>query len=283
MVRFDFPDIINEIVDSLKYDVHTLYDLSLVNRSWCTLVIPRLWANPFSYTSNAGGRSAEALVKVYLSCLPSYQKRSISKLIDIPERKVSIFNYPSYLKILPLDSITDTLSYVKNPGSDMKRIYVALLKLILQTSFGLKEARLFEEIPAEVIRYTDLPNSIRSISISTRIPSAKALVFISRQVHLEELLITSTTITKIECMTDDILKHKNTLKTLSICLAILPTENYHIIFSIASQMRRLEKLMIRAFFGITDWQMKQLSEGLKESMIYKSHTELSMTFIARGN
>ncbi|CAG8458908.1 2386_t:CDS:1 [Paraglomus occultum] len=282
MVQFDFPDIINEIVDSLNHNVHTLYDLSLVNRSWCTVVIPKLWANPFAYTSNAGGRSAEALVKVYLSCLPSYQKKSISKLIDIPERKLSTFNYPSYLKILPLNSITDTLLYVKT-GSDMKRIYVALLKLILQTSLGLKEARLFEYIPAEAIRYIDFPSSVRSISLATGIQNTKALVFLSKQVHLEELLISSTTLTKVECMADDILKHKNTLKKLSIRLAILPRNNYHVIFNIASQMKRLKKLIVGALFGITYWQIKQLEEGLKEVMIYKSHTELSVTFITRGN
>src|SRR5436309_3550496 len=91
-------------VDCLKLifielnDKNSLYSCLLVNRKWCSIVVPILWKRiPWCKSLRKGIGSKEKLFNTILTCLPSSSKQLLSdngiNLPSIVLSNTTLFNY----------------------------------------------------------------------------------------------------------------------------------------------------------------------------------------------
>ncbi|GBC06584.1 hypothetical protein RclHR1_06940001 [Rhizophagus clarus] len=103
------------IFDELLDDSNSLYSCLLVNREWCNLVVPILWAEyPHYYLRMKIAK--EKLSNVILSCLPTSSKQLLfDNNIKLPLTNLSIpltFNYVSFFKDLKVKTIYNIINLV---------------------------------------------------------------------------------------------------------------------------------------------------------------------------
>lgn len=98
-------DCLYEIFEHLKDeylegDVTSLHSCLLVNRLWCEVAVSILWRNIWSFKYDSS-----KLVGILIACLPNKSKDLLHKneiFIPTPTSKPPLFNYISFIKILPL-------------------------------------------------------------------------------------------------------------------------------------------------------------------------------------
>ncbi|KAF0501162.1 hypothetical protein F8M41_020127 [Gigaspora margarita] len=49
----DMAELMENILNNLNNECHSLYSCALVNRIWCKMTIPILWQNPFSFNRHS--------------------------------------------------------------------------------------------------------------------------------------------------------------------------------------------------------------------------------------
>src|ERR1043166_900643 len=97
----DLPEVSTYIIRNLHGDIGSLYSLVLVNRFWCRLAIPLLWENPFSIRCHENFSSH--FLDTYFLFLNDNDKSKMKEIISYvfdSNLKKTIFNYPSFIKIL---------------------------------------------------------------------------------------------------------------------------------------------------------------------------------------
>ncbi|CAG8604021.1 6140_t:CDS:1 [Paraglomus brasilianum] len=79
----------------------SLHSCLLVNRTWCAIVIPMCWSDPFSIIQSVYA------IDTYLNFLSRKERRGLTMSgIVLPERQKSkLFDYPTYLKELKLSQL----------------------------------------------------------------------------------------------------------------------------------------------------------------------------------
>ncbi|CAG8460105.1 289_t:CDS:2 [Funneliformis mosseae] len=90
------PVCIKEIIEQAKDNKKTLYNLLFVNRTWCNIVVPTLWSNPFDVNEENSG----LVIKTYISCFNSYEEiHLINHGFELPRQRIPpLYNYPEYLQ-----------------------------------------------------------------------------------------------------------------------------------------------------------------------------------------
>ena len=102
-------DCLNEIFEYLEcdYDKVTLHSCLLVNRLWCEISVRILWRDVWNLSEDSDS-SQQALLSTLISCLPKESKELLHNngiFITTPTTKPTIFNYPSFLKVLSIYDI----------------------------------------------------------------------------------------------------------------------------------------------------------------------------------
>ena len=98
----DLPEISTYIIQNLRYNINTLYSLSLVNRFWCRLAIPLLWEDPFSIKFR-GSVLLLHFLDIYCLFLNDNDKSKVNEIKKFElnsNLQKPLFNYPSFIKTL---------------------------------------------------------------------------------------------------------------------------------------------------------------------------------------
>src|ERR1043166_2304252 len=101
-------DLLFLILEELQYDSKSLRSSLLVNRTWCKIIIPFLWRNPWRYLK------LEALLLVIILHLSNETKETLKSLginLLITQQKPT-FNYISFIRYLELYNIKKIFDYV---------------------------------------------------------------------------------------------------------------------------------------------------------------------------
>jgi hypothetical protein len=108
-------DVLSLIFEELQYEKKILYSCLLVNRTWCKIIIPILWKNPW----NSRKFTRKGSYGIIISLL-SNETREILRNQDIyvPTSRRPLFNYVSYCKFLDLDCLVYGMIYHHNSRSD---------------------------------------------------------------------------------------------------------------------------------------------------------------------
>ncbi|PKC62179.1 hypothetical protein RhiirA1_465498 [Rhizophagus irregularis] len=106
-------DILYLIFEELQDDIKTLYSSLSVNKTWCELIVPILWRNPWKFLTN---RSEILLFNVIISHLSDESKNNLmiqdNDLFKILLQK-PLFNYISFCRHLNLNSIDLIIYFIE--------------------------------------------------------------------------------------------------------------------------------------------------------------------------
>jgi hypothetical protein len=94
------PELLENIISYHKDNPKTLFKCSLVSKSWCNIVIPFLWKNPFRFCYST---SQHKIIKVYLQFLSKeflneFDLNDLNQIIQINNLKPPSYNYLSFLQ-----------------------------------------------------------------------------------------------------------------------------------------------------------------------------------------
>ncbi|GBB84559.1 hypothetical protein RclHR1_11120003 [Rhizophagus clarus] len=106
-------DCLNEILEYLEEDRHTLYSCLLVNRLWCEISVRILWRNIWNCEISLQRRYQ--ILNTLISCLSNESKELLRKnemSILTPTPKLPLFNYAAFCKFLSINYISETVSNV---------------------------------------------------------------------------------------------------------------------------------------------------------------------------
>ncbi|CAB4429494.1 unnamed protein product [Rhizophagus irregularis] len=100
------PECLENILSNLS-ETKDLYSCLMVNRFWCTVVIPYLWKYPFNIAGTSKER-CNMITRTYLSCISEdSRKKLINVGINMSEfPRKPLFDYISYLQSLTIDQNT---------------------------------------------------------------------------------------------------------------------------------------------------------------------------------
>src|SRR6185437_489975 len=88
-----------------EFELHELFrSCLLVNKTWCKIIIPALWKDPWKYLKK---RREKLLLNVIISHLSDKMRNYLSQKIDFLKKpyKKPLFNYISFCKNLNLCEI----------------------------------------------------------------------------------------------------------------------------------------------------------------------------------
>ncbi|RIB11009.1 hypothetical protein C2G38_140167 [Gigaspora rosea] len=95
----DMPELMENILNNLKYDLNSLYSCSLVSRHWCKMSIPILWKNPFSFYQKP------LYISEYFSSLDEDEIYILKECGINLKISRKLFNYTKFLKDLKLSDL----------------------------------------------------------------------------------------------------------------------------------------------------------------------------------
>ncbi|RIB25788.1 hypothetical protein C2G38_2030771 [Gigaspora rosea] len=143
---FLIPEIWVEIfqyIASLKF--YSLHNLLLVNRSFCSCVVPLLWTDPLEKARSDDDRYK--IIDIYLSCLNKEEQIELDKLliknIVIKKQKELLFPYVNFLKIYSyyeLKHVGVFMWCLKNDILSLKpQVFLLIHKMIVRVCRYIKE------------------------------------------------------------------------------------------------------------------------------------------------
>ncbi|CAB4396423.1 unnamed protein product [Rhizophagus irregularis] len=105
------PELLENIISYHKENPKTLFKCSLVSKSWCNIVIPFLWKNPFRFCYST---SQHKIIKVYLQFLSKeflkeHDLNDLKEIFQINNLKPPTYNYLSFLQELIYITLYDSL------------------------------------------------------------------------------------------------------------------------------------------------------------------------------
>src|SRR5438045_3088019 len=94
-------DVLSLILKELQSDKESLLSCLLVNKSWCEIIVPILWKNPWIYLRNL---NYELLFNLIISYLSNETKEYLRiQGYNLPEvRQKPLFNYIGFCRHLKL-------------------------------------------------------------------------------------------------------------------------------------------------------------------------------------
>ncbi|KAF0518631.1 hypothetical protein F8M41_016801 [Gigaspora margarita] len=160
----DMPELMENILNYLNNEYHSLYSCALVSRHWCKMAIPVIWRDPFSLERNP------IIIPIYLSYLIEAEKLILKEhglIVDYPN---TLFHYARFLEVLNLAFLNGkVIQWIKlqlfdqqtNISSLKNHIINLLLKIFIDggarlTKFKLSFFNNIGEIKSEIFNLLDL-------------------------------------------------------------------------------------------------------------------------------
>jgi hypothetical protein len=104
-------DCLNEIIEYLEEDRHTLHSCLLVNRLWCEISVKILWRNIWNFEDLYQQHTETSIFSTLFDCLPNESKELLYKnkisisTISTYTSKQPLFNYATFCKVLSVYEI----------------------------------------------------------------------------------------------------------------------------------------------------------------------------------
>ncbi|KAF0479015.1 hypothetical protein F8M41_023923 [Gigaspora margarita] len=143
-LKGDLPELMENILNNLNDDIHSLHSCTLVSRHWCKMSIPILWQEPFLVERKP------LFISNYFSSLGEYEKFFLKRCGINEEFSKTIFNYARFLKVLNLWKFkckVDDWIELFNPShndDDISSYHITnlLIKLLIESGAILHKFRL---------------------------------------------------------------------------------------------------------------------------------------------
>src|ERR1700722_9303094 len=92
-------DCIVEILEYLRNDKKSLFSNLFVNRTWCQLIIPLLWCQPFEVRK----KESKMIIDTLILCLSKEEKLTFLEKMNGNRKMINIemsplFDYPLYIR-----------------------------------------------------------------------------------------------------------------------------------------------------------------------------------------
>lgn len=175
-----------------------LFNCILVNRQWCSLAVPILWTDPLRYT-DVHSKQCDPIITIYLSFLNQVEKaKLINMLGPITLLDDAIYNYPSFLKVLDLNSFQLAISSFID-SFDLKRkrenllrdhLFREMLKILISQNAHLKgllitvDYPLSDRLPTlDCTKFGSLINPITRMKFEIIENSQHILLILAKHVH----------------------------------------------------------------------------------------------------
>ncbi|RGB31835.1 hypothetical protein C1646_763607 [Rhizophagus diaphanus] len=129
-------DVLHLIFQEIKDDKKTLYSCLSVNKTWCEIIIPILWNNPWKYINkNCEHRKKKILLNIIISHLSNEIKNNLKNqgidfLTTNSYQKPLLFNYINLCKHLNLEEIHKLINSI-HEQSKISIIKNQLFKLFI--------------------------------------------------------------------------------------------------------------------------------------------------------
>src|SRR5436305_12332061 len=99
-------DILYLIIKELQDDKKSLYSCLLVNKTWCEIIIPILWKDPWKYLNKG---KEKLLLSVIISHLSEDSRKDLGQVMINSYQRPPIFNYISFCRHLNLNRIEEII------------------------------------------------------------------------------------------------------------------------------------------------------------------------------
>src|ERR1044072_4117148 len=107
-------DVFYSIFEESQDDKSTLYSCLLVDKTWCEMVVPVLWKDPWKSLNE---RKMKLLLNVIISHLPTESRNNLSQRVNFLTSSYDkpFFDYISFCKHLNLSEIEKMLEKFQIP------------------------------------------------------------------------------------------------------------------------------------------------------------------------
>ncbi|RIA86744.1 hypothetical protein C1645_828810 [Glomus cerebriforme] len=127
-------DVLYLIFEEVRDDKETLHSCLLVNKTWCELIIPILWRNPWKYLEM---ENEKFLLNVIISHLSDESKNNLksqctANILKNPYQKRPLFNYISFCRHLNLNGIQRITNFL-HEKSDISIIQNEIFNLFINS------------------------------------------------------------------------------------------------------------------------------------------------------
>src|ERR1044071_9559613 len=137
-------DCLDEILESLEDDKISLHSCTLVNRHWCKVAVRILWKNVWDFQYNVyypyqlkRVPLPPSTLSTLIACFPDESKNLLHTnriFIPAPTSKPPLFNYISFVKILPIDTINQIIvDFLENSPTNNSTSLRLVLRELLKT------------------------------------------------------------------------------------------------------------------------------------------------------
>src|SRR6266480_111152 len=113
-------DCIYELLKFLNNDRSTLFTCLLVNRFWCKVTVPLLYANPFE---NLNKKHNYSIISTLINFLNNKETSYLQKIIScktiITANYKPLFDYPKYIKVFDENIRKSVLNWLKYQKIDL--------------------------------------------------------------------------------------------------------------------------------------------------------------------
>jgi hypothetical protein len=157
------PECLARIFEYLRGERTSLHSSLLVNRSWCRIVVPILWSEPFKLLKDKADAS---LLRTYFSCIEDQDQlqsmqdwMTFPKVVPLPQR--AAFDYPIFLRHLCCKTMFETIEkwFLETASIEVQRHYRDInIQLIASNFFQL----LMNKCPIleTLVLWSGAPNNI---------------------------------------------------------------------------------------------------------------------------
>ncbi|PKY49511.1 hypothetical protein RhiirA4_465541 [Rhizophagus irregularis] len=119
-------DVLYLVLKELEFDRKTLYLCLTVNKTWCEIIIPILWKNPWKYLKGNQLKKKLLFINIIISHLSDASRNNLKSLkVDILTNSYTkpLFNYISFCKYLNLRNLNEMFNIINHNNDDKKEIY----------------------------------------------------------------------------------------------------------------------------------------------------------------
>ncbi|GBB96500.1 hypothetical protein RclHR1_02770002 [Rhizophagus clarus] len=137
-------DCLNEIIECLEEDRHTLYSCLLVNHLWCEISVRVLWRNIWKFKTFKSKIVASSILSTLIACLPNESKELLCKneiFISEPTSKLPLFNYAAFCKVLSIISVNEMVEngFQDKQSSKLCLVNEEFIKMFANQIYSLKK------------------------------------------------------------------------------------------------------------------------------------------------
>jgi hypothetical protein len=191
-------DILQLIVELLKFDRLTLLSCILSNRTLTTIAIPILWKNPYIINENINQYQLALLAKSYIACFTEIEIKYLKvKNVNIYNLRKPLFNYASYLKeLIYCEPLHNSILYW---------ILLEYRNFTKSQLINIKNIHQYKEIQIQyplinAMYYMFINNNIKSLGISINTLKIKDQY---DYLFIEKLNLTNIALTKLTIILKD--------------------------------------------------------------------------------